>query len=610
MNGSNFSYTQSDELTTLFWPQISIAYGVEALITIHIITMLISIPGNLLTIIVILKSKSLLEESAYLLICSVSVADFFVSIFSQPLNVAVLIIGTHNIRNIIHLVLYFCIWGFCGASAFGVVCITLDRFLYIMYPMHYTAMLSRKRTYIMIAVQWLCGLGYGVLPLINIKDSAYPTAVAALVTLILMTACMAVVYKQVHQNITRLNRQQLKQYSKRKQKNATITIAFIVLAFFICWFPYIITNFIHAAGDYNSRSPIRAIYYWFVGLGCWNSAFNVFIYGFKNSTLKHEMKKFLGWKRFRVEPSPISSRKEQYKEKAHKRTDSDASSGSRSEYNTDHAERQVISPTHRQAYATFNKSNYPHSPIQQLRNIHNGVKALVIQNIKALSAAEKTSTEFKSPLTTHTEVNSNKAVECTLESFSSEDKVSDGNTSYNMNTFEPANLKTQSNTSAILKTPSSTFAILKTPLNTSAILKTPSSPSAILKTLSTPLQDKNAFCYLKPQVENKKHCGHNSRLSHSAPTSPVLGKIRAGETNSCFIPDRNVSTQENYIYDVGRIVSPINKKYQGDSIKKELWETFPDTMETGHDISYTTLRNNNLGTNKTLPDVCADSSET
>ncbi|XP_057301288.1 D(1C) dopamine receptor-like [Hydractinia symbiolongicarpus] len=593
MNGSNFSYTQSDELTTLFWPQISIAYGVEVLITIHIITMLISIPGNLLTIIVILKSKSLLEESAYLLICSVSVADFFVSIFSQPLNVAVLIIGTHNIRNITHLVLYFCIWGFCGASAFGVVCITLDRFLYIMYPMHYTAMLSRKRTYIMIAVQWLCGLGYGVLPLINIKDSAYPTAVAALVTLILMTACMAVVYKQVHQNITRLNRQQLKQHSKRKQNNATITIAFIVLAFFICWFPYIITNFIHAAGDYNSRSPIRAIYYWFVGLGCWNSAFNVFIYGFKNSTLKHEMKKFLGWKRFRVEPSPISSRKEQYKEKAHKRTDSDASTGSRNEYNTDNAERQVISPTHRQAYATFNKSNYPHSPIQQIRNIHNGVKALVIQNIKALSAAEKTSTEFKSPLTTHTEVNSNKAVECTLESFSSEDKVSDGDTSYNMNTFEPA--------------------ILKTSLNTSAILKTPSSTSAILKTLSTPLQDKNAFCYLKPQVENKKHCGHNSSLSHSAPTSPVFGKIRAGETNSCFIPDRIVTSQENYIYDVGRIGLPFSKKYQGDSKKKELWETFPDSMEnkTGHAISYTTLRTSlELGTNKTLPDVCADSSET
>lgn len=288
--------TSSIEKELLFWPSVSTEFGMVGLICIHVLTMCISIPGNILVILIITNNRTLQEEAAYLLICSVSCADLLVAMVAQPLNITVLVMGI-AIKPHLELFFYFSIWGFCGASAFGVVAITIDRCLYILYPMHYIVLLNRRRTIILIMIQWTCGIAYGVLPIIDIQRSLLPTAVSSVVTLVVMTACMSIIYNKIYNTIRRLKQQQQdkekKRPIKRKQINATGTIALIVLAFFICWFPYITTNFINAAMRFNSKSPIRGMYYWFLGLGCWNSALNVVIYGFKNNTLKKEAKKWL-----------------------------------------------------------------------------------------------------------------------------------------------------------------------------------------------------------------------------------------------------------------------------------------------------------------------------
>lgn len=278
-----------------FWPSVSIGFGMEALVFVHLVTMCISIPGNILVILIIVNNRSLHDDPAYMLICSVSCADLLVGLFAQPINITVLILGL-SISPKTELIFYFSIWGFCGASAFGVVAITIDRCLYILYPMRYPVLLSRRRTFLLILVQWTCGVAYGVLPIIDIQSFLLPTSIASVVTLIAMTTCMSIIYSKIYKNIRRLKEQQYKQElrrDKRKQTNATGTIALIVLAFFVCWFPYIITNFINAAMEFNPSSPIRGLYYWFLGLGCWNSALNVVIYGFKNKTLKSEARKWL-----------------------------------------------------------------------------------------------------------------------------------------------------------------------------------------------------------------------------------------------------------------------------------------------------------------------------
>ena len=313
---SNFSSSYIDNLnepfqhhlqrpSSVFWPVVGYKFGWEAIIFFHALTMFISIPGNAITALVIVTKRALRDEPAYLLICSVSCADLLVSMVAQPLNILALAKGT-RLTTTQEIVFYFTIWGFCGASAFGVVFITVDRFICIRYPMHYSRLLDRRKTFYMVAVQWTCGIAYGAVPLIDIDRSGLPTAAASLATLLIMIITMSFIYAVVYKNIRRLQKEKvapcttttINSNTKRqrgKEHNATLTIALIVLAFFVCWFPYIVTNFIISldGNTFEDQSPIFGIYYWFLGLGCWNSALNVIIYGFKNGPLRREAKRIL-----------------------------------------------------------------------------------------------------------------------------------------------------------------------------------------------------------------------------------------------------------------------------------------------------------------------------
>ena len=272
-----------------FWPPISIPYGEVILATMHVITMSISLPGNLLIILAIVTHQTLKEQNAYLLIASVCCADILVSLSAQPLNIYSILYGVSKTSEELHLILFFCVWGFCGASAFGVVNVTLDRFIYIIYPLHYEIMLTRTRTSILIFIQWCCGLAYGGFPIIDIIKTSLPTSIASLITLILMTMIMVYIYQKVYQDIKRLGNVD----QRRPQNQVNKTIFLIVMVFSLCWFPYITVNFLKSTQQFRDNQLFAALYYWSLGLGCWNSCFNVFIYGLKNTMLRNKVKKMI-----------------------------------------------------------------------------------------------------------------------------------------------------------------------------------------------------------------------------------------------------------------------------------------------------------------------------
>ena len=272
-----------------FWPPVSIPYGGVILATMHVITMSISLPGNLLIILAIVTHPTLKGQNAYLLIASVCCADVLVSLSVQPLNIYSILYGISKTSTVLHLILFFCVWSFCGASAFGVVNVTLDRFIYIIYPLHYEIMLTRTRTLILISIQWFCGLAYGGLPIVDIIKTSFPTSIASLLTLILMTMIMMYIYQKIYQDIKRVGNVG----QRRPQNQVNKTLFLVAVVFSLCWFPYITINFLKSTQQFSGNQLFAAVYYWSLGLGCWNSCFNVFIYGLKNTILRNKVKRMI-----------------------------------------------------------------------------------------------------------------------------------------------------------------------------------------------------------------------------------------------------------------------------------------------------------------------------
>ena len=76
MNGSRNATTTANECR--YVPVLPSNHSKYAMIGLQVITMIIAIPGNLITILTILRSQKLRKNVTYIFVMSVTVADFLV----------------------------------------------------------------------------------------------------------------------------------------------------------------------------------------------------------------------------------------------------------------------------------------------------------------------------------------------------------------------------------------------------------------------------------------------------------------------------------------------------------------------------------------------------
>ena len=57
-------------------------------------------------------------------------------------------------------------WSLCAPSGFGVLMLTIERFLNFHYPLKYDLILTEKRTALIIFLQWMSGTFFGIVPVV------------------------------------------------------------------------------------------------------------------------------------------------------------------------------------------------------------------------------------------------------------------------------------------------------------------------------------------------------------------------------------------------------------------------------------------------------------
>ena len=274
------------------WPIIGGNFGQYYLVVIHVVSMLIAIPGNFIITYTILKSTTLWAQHSFRFLASVSTADFFVGILSQPLLIA-RILRSNDI--LLDFSTYIVTWSLCSASGFGVMVLTIERFLYFQYPLKYDLILTNKKTTSIILLQWVSGTFFGIAPVIYRRDQLWYTL--TLSVLGCLTFVMIFVYYKVQKIITRVQKITKCKYNQnsgdikpRKEKNNFFF--FIVMVFCGFWYPVTIVLFIRAFHGSNNN-VLNAAVFWSTTLGCLNSSFNIFIYGLGNRLTRQEVLRIL-----------------------------------------------------------------------------------------------------------------------------------------------------------------------------------------------------------------------------------------------------------------------------------------------------------------------------
>ena len=276
----------SKNLTYAFWPKTDVEFGQIYLVFINGISMLIAIPGNFLITYTILKSRKLCGQPSFRCLISVSIADFFVGVFGQPFLIT-MILKSSVAGSLLDSLSHTVTWNLCAAGGFGVVLVTIERYLSIKYPLKHSLILSSKKTKSLILLQWILGFFFGSISLIYRNDKLWFTIV--IFTLVLSNVVMIVVYLKVRKIILKA---QLVMISPGVPKVKNGFLFVIVMVFCGFWYPALIV-FITREFYETENVILDASVYWSTTIGCLNSSFNIFIYGLGKRSMKKEILRIL-----------------------------------------------------------------------------------------------------------------------------------------------------------------------------------------------------------------------------------------------------------------------------------------------------------------------------
>ncbi|XP_027016370.2 trace amine-associated receptor 13c-like [Tachysurus fulvidraco] len=267
----------------------------------------ITILGNSVVIISIAHFKQL-HTPTNILVMSLALADLLLGIIVMPFSMIRSVDGCWYFSE------EFCLWHssfdvfLCTASAFNLICIAIDRYQAVCFPLQYPTRVTMPVAWLMVAISWISAavysfglliskanmenldeyiasiycLGYCNI-LFNALWSVLDTCIAFMLPLFVMIFLYAKIFliskkharkfdvaKQMKNDVTKFT-----QKAKHENKAAK-TLGIVVGAFNLCWMPFYINSLLDPYINFSTPLVLFDIFIW---LGYINSALNPIIYG-------------------------------------------------------------------------------------------------------------------------------------------------------------------------------------------------------------------------------------------------------------------------------------------------------------------------------------------
>ncbi|XP_075154553.1 muscarinic Acetylcholine Receptor, C-type isoform X2 [Haematobia irritans] len=277
----------------LSWATISWAF-VNGILFIAILA------GNAFTIIAIRTCRRLRSLISNLFILSLAVSDFIVGL-TLPYNMSFYLGSTMGNKHGLCMTRFFFIIFACCVSILTLISISVDRYIAIVYALHYRRYMTRKVAVIIIIFNWILGATVATIPMFwNNWNNAYecefdevlpPWYMAGMITpsFIVLWILMLLMYWRIVNEASKQASQMKKTMRKKTSplihpewKSVQVVIL-IMGCFSLCWLPYFIVACAQLFEIYKISAMLYKISF---SLAMANSALNPVIYSWKNSNFR------------------------------------------------------------------------------------------------------------------------------------------------------------------------------------------------------------------------------------------------------------------------------------------------------------------------------------
>ena len=274
--------------------RMAIANGLYTTLVVNsVINAILSFTAIVLNIITIqaLRKTSLLSKTLKTLLLSLAISDVGVGLVAQPLFVAKLAMkieqNTNNIAyHTVHKahLIQSIFFGF--ASYFGVVLLTVDRFLAIHLHLRYQELVTYKRVVAVVISVWLSSALISFL-----SSSTTPVALAIVLGTILVVCVVTTgilnckIYATVRHHTNQIHALQVQQVTQNegmanaaRQRKTAFTSVYVYVVFLACYLPI---SFVKFAKISDETTLLSHLFYFTLTLAHLNSSINPLIYCWK-----------------------------------------------------------------------------------------------------------------------------------------------------------------------------------------------------------------------------------------------------------------------------------------------------------------------------------------
>ena len=251
---------------------------------------------NIITIHAIRKTSSLPKPLRTLLL-SLAVSDLGVGLFVQPFYTSLLVKWLqHSIPNCTtYKVFFFITLLLTAASFFGVVALTVDRFLAIHLHLRYQELVTHKRVLVVTISKWVFSV------LISLTLLWVSPAIRALFAGIIMffgLLLATVLYIRIYLVVRRHNEIQALQVQQADELsnfasivNTAVGVFYVYLVFLFCYLPYFISLAVITV--VGPSDVLKRLYFFSFTLVFLNSSLNPVIYCWKMRHIRHVVMEIL-----------------------------------------------------------------------------------------------------------------------------------------------------------------------------------------------------------------------------------------------------------------------------------------------------------------------------
>ncbi|XP_002067385.2 octopamine receptor Oamb [Drosophila willistoni] len=280
--------------------QSTLSPGLLLWLIINAILFVIVLGGNILTIVAVRTCRNLRSVISNLFILSLAVSDFMVGL-ALPYHLAFYLgsdLGRIRGFCLMRFFLFICA---CCVSMMTLISIAVDRYIAVVYALHYRRYMTRRMAYAIITGNWCFGAFIALLPVFwnnwtEAQSCEFDEVLSSWYVAGVITPGFGIIWICMFVFYWRIMREASKQAHRLRQSvvyntNASGSllhpdwksvqiVVFIMGSFTLCWLPYFIVAIAQLFRMCHSGSMIYKAAF---SLAIANSALNPIIYSWKNA---------------------------------------------------------------------------------------------------------------------------------------------------------------------------------------------------------------------------------------------------------------------------------------------------------------------------------------